>query len=45
MTGDAGRLFQRHIGYARNRAATILLNLLYNMRRHEQIVRLKLMPV
>ena len=45
MTGDAGRLFQRHIGYARNRAAIILLNLVYNMRRYEQIVRLKLMPV
>ena len=45
MTGDAGRIFQRHIGFARNESAVILLNLIYNLRRYEQIVRLKLMPV
>jgi len=45
MTGDAGRLFQRHIGYARNRSAIIMLNLVYNLRRYEQIVRLDLMPI
>ena len=45
MTGDAGRMFQRHIGFARNEAAIILLNLIYNLRRYEQIVRLRLMPV
>jgi IS5 family transposase len=43
MVGDAGRLFQRHIGFARNRAGIILLNLVYNLRRYEQIVRLALM--
>lgn len=43
MAGDAGRIFQRHIGFARNRAAIVMLNLVYNMRRYEQIVRLKLM--
>jgi hypothetical protein len=45
MSGDAGRLFQRHIGYARNRAAIQMQNLVYNLRRYEQIVRLNLMPV
>jgi transposase, IS5 family len=45
MTGDAGRIFQRHIGFARNEAAVTMLNLVYNIRRYEQIVRLKLMPL
>ena len=42
MSGQAGRIFQRYIGQARNAGAIILLNLVYNLQRYEQICRLKL---
>ena len=40
MSGQAGRIFQRYIGLARNAGAIILLNLVYNLQRYEQICRL-----
>lgn len=40
MSGQAGRIFQRYIGMARNAGAIVLMNLLYNVQRYEQIVRL-----
>ena len=36
-------LFQRCIGYRRNRSCILLANLVYNMARTEQIIRLKLL--
>jgi IS5 family transposase len=45
MSGQAGRIFQRYVGMARNQAATMLLNLCYNLQRYETILRLKLYPV
>jgi IS5 family transposase len=42
MTGSMRALFQRCIGFARNRACILLANLVYNMARTEQIIRLKL---
>lgn len=42
MTGSMGAMLQRCIGYARNRACILLANLVYNMARTEQIIRLKL---
>lgn len=42
MSGQAGRIFQRYVGYARNRAAIVLLNLCYNLQRYETLLRLKL---
>ena len=36
-------MFQRVIGFARNRAGIILTNLVYNLTRTEQIIRLKLL--
>lgn len=42
-TGSMGAMFQRAIGYARNRAGIILTNLVYNLARTEQIIRLKLL--
>lgn len=45
MSGQAGRIFQRYVGLARNQAAIQLLNLCYNLKRYETILRLKLHPV
>lgn len=42
-TGSMGAMFQRVIGFARNRAGIILSNLVYNLARTEQIIRLKLL--
>lgn len=43
MTGSMRALFQRCIGYTRNRSCILLANLVYNMARTEQIIRLKLL--
>lgn len=43
MTGSMHAMYKRYIGYARNRASIIFCNLVYNMARAEQIVRLKLL--
>ena len=45
MSGQAGRIFQRYVGRARNQAAIQLLNLCYNLKRYETLPRLKLPPV
>ena len=42
MTGSMRALFQRCIGFVRNRSRILLANLVYNMARTEQIIRLKL---
>lgn len=42
MSGTAGRIFQRYVGMARNAGAIVMTNLVYNLRRYEQICRLKL---
>jgi len=44
MSGQAGRIFQRYVGLARNAAAIVMLNLVYNLQWYEQIRRLKLEP-
>ena len=44
-SGQAGRVFLRHIGAARTKAAVVMLNLTYDLVRYEQIVRLDLMPL
>ena len=43
MTGSLRALFQRGIGFARNRSCLLLANLVSNMARTEQIIRLKLL--
>ena len=43
MTGSMRAMFQRCIGFARNRSCILLANLVYNMARTEQIIRLKLL--
>lgn len=43
MTGSMKAMVQRGIGYARNRAGILLANLVYNMARTEQIIRLQLL--
>lgn len=43
MTGSLRALFQRGIGFARNRSCILLANLVSNMARTEQIIRLKLL--
>lgn len=43
MTGTMGAMYRRAVGYARNRAGIILGNLVYNMARCEQIVRLRVL--
>ena len=43
MTGSMKAMFQRCIGFARNSAGILLANLVYNMARTEQIIRLKLL--
>ena len=45
LSGQAGRIFQRYVGRARNEAAIQLLNLCYNLKRYETILRLKLHPL
>lgn len=45
MSGQAGRIFQRYVGRARNQAAVQMMNLCYNLKRYETILRLKLHPV
>src|ERR1017187_861858 len=40
-TGSMGAMFQRAIGFARHRAGISLTNLVYNLARTEQIIRLK----
>lgn len=42
MTGSMRAMFQRVVGFARNRAGILLANLVYNMARTEQIMRLNL---
>ena len=42
-TGSMRAMFQRAIGFARNRAGIIMTNLVYNLARTEQIIRLKLL--
>jgi len=44
MSGQAGRIFQRYVGLARNQAAIEMMNLCYNLKRYETILRLKLHP-
>ncbi len=44
MSRQAGQIFQRYVGPARNQAAIQLLNLCYNLKRYETILRLKLHP-
>ena len=43
MSQSMGGLYLRYIGKARNTAAIGLINLVYNLARYEQIVRLDLM--
>ena len=43
MTGSMRAMFQRCVGYVRNRAGILLANLVYHMARTEQIIRLKLL--
>ena len=43
MTGSMNAMLQRCIGFVRNRACILLANLVYNMARTEQIIRLKLL--
>jgi hypothetical protein len=45
MSGQAGRIFQRYVGGARNQAAIQMMNLCYNLKRYETILRLDLHPV
>jgi len=42
-TGSMGAMFQRAMGFARNRAGIMMTNLVYNLARTEQIIRLKLL--
>lgn len=44
LTGSLKAHWQRSVGLARNTAGIILGNLVYNLMRYEQIVRLKLVP-
>jgi len=41
MTGSMGAMYRRSVGYVRNKAGIIFGNLVYNMARCEQIVRLR----
>lgn len=45
MSGQAGRIFQRYVGRARNQAPIQMLNPCYNLKRYEPILRLKLWPL
>jgi hypothetical protein len=45
MSGQAGRIFLRDIGRARNPEAIQMKNLCYNLKRFETILRLKLHPL
>jgi IS5 family transposase len=43
MTGSMNAMRKRYVGIIRNRASVILSNLVYNMARAEQIIRLRLL--
>lgn len=43
MTVSMNAMYKRHVGMVRNRASILLCNLVYNMARTEQIIRLKLL--
>lgn len=43
LTGSMKAMFQRCVGFVRNKAGILLANLVYNMARTEQIIRLKLL--
>lgn len=43
MTVSMNAMYKRYVGMVRNRASIILCNLVYNMARTEQIIRLKLL--
>ncbi len=45
VSGQAGRIFQRYVGRARNQAAVEMMNLCYNLKRYETILRLNLYPL
>ena len=42
MTGSMKAMYKRHIGIVRNRGSIIMSNLVYNIMRSEQIIRLRL---
>ena len=44
MSQSLKGFYRRYIGRRRNVAAIGLINLIYNLARYEQIVRLKLLP-
>ena len=44
MSQSMKGFYLRYIGRRRNTAAIGLINLIYNLARHEQVVRLKLLP-
>ena len=43
MTGSMKAMFRRAVGIVRNRAGVLFTNLVYNLCRVEQIIRLKTM--
>ena len=43
MTVSMNAMYKRYVGMVRNRASIILCNLVYNMARTEQIIRLKIL--
>lgn len=43
MTGSMKAMYKKHVGIVRNRGAIIMTNLVYNMMRTEQIIRLGLL--
>ncbi len=45
MSGQSGRIFQRCVGEARNQAAIQMMNLCYNLKHYETILRLKFHPL
>jgi hypothetical protein len=45
ITNSMGDFFMRSIGFQRIKGRIGLINLVYNMRRYEQIVRLQLLPI
>lgn len=45
MSGQAGRIFQRYVGRAHNQAGIQMLNLCYNLKCYESILRRNLYPL
>lgn len=45
MSGQAVRIFQRYVGRAHNQAAIQMLNLSYNLKCYESILRRNLHPL